>query len=322
MLFKHLSLYAGLTTCALFSQIAFGYNLEASLDLSKNEEAQDPAYSGQITYFFSPVNHGTSTPWAEVTFTERISFLQGHANYDRQSHSVDINYYGETNFAPVELKVKRTSYGANYTFRNPNSPHSFSALFDYSKIKFDNITTAPWRRWIPGESGYAPGENSYTINTNSQDIYSYGAAYDYYLQHNWTLGVAAGITDSDGPDSYTVGIHTNRLWNLGNNKWAGVKAAITRNEIDGYSSDNWLYELEGRYYFNERTGFSLGIEIPDDGYSKIFSVAFHRYLTKQLSLNVGYDYTKLDYPSYAVQPNGGTLDDTNTNFRARLSLRF
>lgn len=310
---KHLLIGAISFACVASSQFAFAQNWETTVGFAKVENQGDPTYSASATYFFQPLNYGANTPWAEVAFVNRIASVTGQVNYRQDENIVDLGSAGA-----FELGAELKQFGATYIYRNANSPHSLSASIGYARIKSDQISFNRFNEpWFPIYQ--AP---DVTIQTRTANIYNYAVGYDYYIKDGWTVGADLELEESSSTDATQFRLKTNRLWDLGNSKSVGIHAAVSRNEIKWVNStqDEWMLELEGRYYFNTKTGIAIGARLPEDSFSKTYTLGLNHFFSKNVSLAIGYEYIDID-SDVRVFP-GGAAGGNITAFKTQFGFRF
>lgn len=300
---KHLFTSVASIAILTIAQTANAYDWKVDLTFADTDQASDPAYGATINYFFSPVNYGTTTPWAETAFTNRIAYAGVGAVYRK----LDTAY---------NLSATTKAFALGYNHRKASSPHAFSFALGQMKVE----TTIPELSY----TGYPYYTPVYRIQTTTQKVFSYGIGYSHYLQDNWEVSASLELEEASFLDVYTLKLSTNRLWDLGNQKWFGFRASIankTAKTIYNEASD-LFFELEGRYYFTEKTGVSLGLNFPDSGKPRTLEIGLQHHLTKAASIALGYNYTELDFSVYSIQPNGGLPSDSSSTIQAQFGLRF
>lgn len=305
---------------ALCASAAFAYDWEATVGVQETEVASAPAFSGSLRYYFSPLTHSSASPWAETDFTERLPYLQGEFDYQRQRRTVSTWPEPVDGAEPIRLKSTSRAVRGIYVGRSAASPHSFGASVGYREIKAEEVSFSnPWPIYAPDDGLNLP-QPEITYSNSSVHIYNFSARYDYYLQDAWTLGLRGDYLKIDpiDSDSRSLSLQSNRLWKTGASQWAGLKAAVTRGETDfsGRTQTGWIYSLEGRYYFSPRTGLSLGLEIPDGGFEDRYTLGLSHFFTDRLFAAVEIDHIVIDLPT---QFQG---DDALTNYGLKLGLRF
>ncbi len=295
------------------AQTATAYDWEVDLAILDSEEQPSPQFEGTISYFFAPLNHGTSAPWSELEFTDRISKLKLGTEYSSQDTSFWNTY---------ELSTVNRSYALGYTKRQATSPHVFSAALGYRNIK----TTIPQFSWIVFPSPYQPfGSEEVSYTTFKTKAYSYGLGYSYYLGENWTVGASVSLDELPMADLISTTLSTNRLWDLGKQRWAGINVSVQNlnSKTIGESHDSLNLKVEGRYYFSEKTGISLQVEFPEDSVVQHqATLGLNHFLTDSAFIKLGYQYVDLDYPIYSLGPNGKTPPSSDSAIQAKLGLRF
>lgn len=303
MITKRLLIGAISSACIYLSPLASAYDWEADLTFTKDEEKSDPAYSINATYFLQPISHGSGAPRFELPFLQRtgsidvgINYLNGHET----PNPIDMNWQ-------VDYETKGISLG--YTQRKSQSPHTFSI----SAAHVETAHELSFTSWRSDSNG-----NDFPVtqqHTSKDSIKSYSLEYGYYLGDKWTLGIGAELNDVSPYDVTVYGIKTNRLWELSNNRWFGIQAGVTKTDTDSYWSvlEKWNLELEGRYYFNEKTGIALGTSLPEGGGATEISLSGHHYLNDDTFITLGVDYHKTDIYF---------LSDSHLIFQAQIGKRF
>ncbi len=321
MLNKRLLLSA-ISVAALSTAVpSYAYDWEVDLSVAKQESSSDLSYTGSVEYFFAPLTHGTDAPWAELAFTDRLASVGFGTSYSSQeSENTSMFWFS----SPPKLKSTSKAYAVAYNHRKDSSPHSFSLGLGYNRIEFQ----FPQLSWWDGV--YPWGTPTYTVQyqTAVAKTYTYHFGYDYYLQDNWTVGASLSLNESSLTDTYKTTLSTNRLWDLGNQKWIGIQASITNDTTKAtYFEDNTLsFGLEGRYYFTTRTGVSLGLTARDGLDYKKTVIGVQHYFTDRASVTLAYEYTKIEVKDYVAQilPDGSvsTPDDSSSVLQAKFGLSF
>ncbi|MDQ8180458.1 putative porin [Pelagicoccus sp. SDUM812005] len=283
------------------AQTATAYDWEADLIVGESERHSNTVIGARLSYFFTPITHGTSSPWAEIPFTERISDLTLATAYKDQEYS--FGYQIDSNM-----------YTLAYNHRNATSPHSYSFAFGYEKndILFPSF-------------GYQNGFPVNVIERIEEKTFNYGISYSYYLQDTWSVGTSLILEEFSQYDHYSVKVATKRLWDLGNQTWFGLEAGIAHNTLKAtyFEDDNISFQLKGSYHLSPQTAFSAELKFPDSGKPRSIELSLQHFLTDSAFVGFAYTYTELPYSYPSIGPSGNfESDDDDSAVQAKIGLRF
>lgn len=285
------------------AQIANAYDWEADFIFADADSSSDPVFGASLSYYLAPITHGSTTPWSEIPFTERVSDLSASVLYSDQEY-------------PYGYESETQMYGLGYNHRDPDSPHTFSLALGYQtdEISFPRITY-----------GYPNGTPRQEIERFDLKSYNYGVGYSYYLQDAWTIGAALTLDESSQADQYSVKASTKRIWDLGNQRWFGLQASVAHNTLKrvNFQEDNLTFGLQGSYYLSPRTELSAEVNFPDDGKPRNVRLSAQHFLTDSTFVAIAYSHTELAFERTSIGPNSQIESDgDSSNVQAKLGLRF
>ena len=217
--------------------------------------------------------------------------------------------------------------GGRLLYREPGSPHVFSAALDYTELTFEYVRS--WEHWYEpitdgstiGFPGYS--ERDYVITENSRDSFRVGFGYERYLDQLWTAGASVSYGENFiSDDSYSVEVGTRRLWDLGRGRWAGAAASLGRDFGDSFVAESWFVNLLGKYYFNPKTGLRGGVEYHEVSGTINYQLGISRYLNDFIYVRLQGELYKYNVDLLNDAPPGIEPIDERTTFRIAIGGRL